>query len=70
LRCWVIVFISCVIPIFKANKLHFPLPQQLVIDVFQIFLDDETCIQAFHRFIMYGRAKLSQSTYDHSKILE
>jgi hypothetical protein len=64
------VAVTGVLPLLKATQLHFPLAQRLVIDLFQIFLDDEVCIDAFDRFIMQGRPKFShssnrESAYEH-----
>ena len=65
------ILVTAVLPLFRASQLHFPLAQRLVIDLFQIFLDDEICIEAFDRFIMQGRPKVSQygreSAYEHRK---
>lgn len=73
IKSWLMIICTGLLPLFRSNQLHFPLAQRLVIDLFQIFLDDETCIEAFDRFITMGRPKLSQTSqdsgYDHRKIL-
>jgi hypothetical protein len=71
IRAWLMIIVTGIFPLFSANQLHFPLAQRLVIDLFQIFLDDETCIEAFDRFVTTGRPKMSQTSqdsgYDHRK---
>jgi hypothetical protein len=73
-RAWLMIICTGIVPLFRSNQLHFPLAQRLVIDLFQIFLDDETCIEAFDRFITMGRPKMSQTSqdsgYDHRKELD
>lgn len=55
LRGWLIMLVTAVKPLFRATKLHYLLAQKFVIDIFQNFLGDETCIKAFDAFIREGK---------------
>ena len=69
LRSWLIIFATAIVPLFRINQIHFPLAQTLVVDLFQMFIDDETCIEAFHHYITNYRIKGAEfgsaSTYAH-----
>jgi len=55
LRGWLIIYVTALRPLFRATKLHYLLAQKFVIDIFQNFLGDETCIKAFDGFIKEGK---------------
>jgi len=74
LRSWLIIFATAIVPLFRINQIHFPLAQTLVVDLFQMFIDDETCIEAFHHYITNYRIKGAEfgsaSTYAHDEEVE
>jgi len=62
-RGWLMMAATAISPLLKATEIHYFLAQRFVIDLFQNFLSDETCIKAFDKFINYGVKRGNTALY-------